>query len=231
MIMCQRQASSRFLSLVLMATLVLFAASGAVQAADYIGVYAGGHEAAGMGGNVTYTYSLELKADATYEINSYFVMGDALYEFIESGSYVVDGSKLTITPEGQDAIEGAFNSDGTISIGIKPSQMARTRTDATLTPSNNAVAGVYSATLQGPTVVEATLYLDHQGQYHYMAVPGNDTAAVYENGFYTVSGTELAFKVSDSDVTFVGSIQDEEITAPFVVSAMMGMRMEITLEK
>lgn len=226
-------AKQAFFGVVLIATLVLFTAlsGGQVQAADYVGVYAGGHETAGMGGKVTYTYSVELKADATYELKSYFVMGDSLYEFIETGAYVIDGGKLVITPAGQDPVEGSLNSDGTITIGVKPSQMASKRTEATLAPSAVTVAGVYKATLQGPTTIEATLYLNHQGQYNYLAVPGNDSGAVHENGFYGVAGEELTFKVADSDVTFVGKAKDGKVSAPFVVSAVMGMRVEIELAK
>jgi hypothetical protein len=207
-------------------------AGGAVQAAsEHVGVYAGGHETAGMSGQVTYTYSVELKADDSYELKSYFIMGDALYEFVEMGAYTIDGSKLVITPEGQDPIEGSLNNDGSITTQVKPSQMASRRTESTLVPSNIAVAGVYTATLQGPTVVEATLYLTYQGQYFYIAVPGNDSAAVHEDGVYSVNGAELTFRATDTDTTFVGNVQDGKVKAPFVVSAMMGMRMEIELAR
>ncbi len=223
-----------FFGVVLMTALVfgVVMSSGAVQAAsEHIGVYAGGHETAGMGGAVTYTYSVELKADDTYELKSYFIMGDVLYEFIETGAYIVDGTKLIITPSGQEAVEGSLNNDGSLTIGVKPSQMASKRTESTLAPSNNLVAGVYKATLQGAVAVESTLYLSHNNQYFYMAVPVNDSAAVHDNGVYSVNGAELSFKVADSDVTFVGKAEDGKVSAPFVVSAMMGMRMEITLEK
>jgi len=218
-----------FLSVVLLTALVVFA--GVAQGADYVGVYAGGHETAGMGGSVVYTYSVELKADDSYELKSYFVMGDALYEYIETGAYTRDGAKLVITPEGQDAIEGSLNSDGTITVGVKPSQMASKRTESTLAPATNAVAGVYKAALQGAAVVDITLYLTHQGQYSYLAVPQSDSPAVIEHGVYSASGAELTFQVADSDETFVGKVQDGKVSAPFVVSAMMGMRMEIELAK
>ena len=233
--MYQRQVDSRrtFFGVTLIVALLACAvmSNGVVQASDHIGVYAGGHETAGMGGGVTYTYSVELKADDTYEIKSYFIMGDTLYEFIETGAYIVDGSKLVIIPEGQDAIEGTLNSDGSITTQVKPSQMASKRTESTLIPSNIPAAGVYKATLQGATSVEATLYLTHQGEYFYIAVPGNDSEAVHENGAYSAQGTDITFKVADSDTTFVGTAQDGKVTAPFIVSAMMGMRMEIELAK
>jgi hypothetical protein len=232
--MCQRWTSSKevLCSVVLIAALVLCGAmAGVVQASGHIGVYAGGHETMGMGGQVVYTYSVELKADNSYELKSYFVMGDALYEFVETGAYTIDGSKLVITPEGQDPIEGSLNSDGTITVAVKPSAMASKRTESTLTRSNNTVAGVYTATFQGPTVVEVTLYLTHQGEYCYLAVPGNDSPAVHEDGVYSVNGTELTFKVADSDTTFAGTVQDGKVKAPFIVSAMMGMRMEIEVAK
>ncbi|HHT91738.1 MAG: hypothetical protein QM451_02320 [Bacillota bacterium] len=217
------------LSVILLTILVFFA--GVVQAADLLGVYAGGHETAGMGGSIVYTYSVELKADDSYELKSYFVMGDVLYEFIETGTYSVDGAQLVITPEGQEPIEGSVNSDGTITIGVKPSQMARERTEAALTPSAIAVAGVYKATLQGAAAVEITLYLTPLGEYYYLAVPDSDSPAVHENGAYQVNGAELAFQVAESGETFAGKVEDDKVSAPFIVSAMMGMRMEIELAK
>ena len=235
MIMCQKWASSKgvFFSLVLIAALIVVALpGGAVQAAsDHIGVYAGGHGTTGMAGTVNYTYSVELKADESYELKSYFVMGDALYEFVETGAYAVDGGKLVITPAGQDALVGTLNSDGSITMEVKPSQMASKRTEATLVPSENTVAGVYKATLQGAVAVEATLYLTHQGQYAYIAVPGNDSAAVHENGTYSVTGTEVTFQIAESGETVSGTAQDGKVSAPFVVSAMMGMRMPVELVK
>lgn len=217
--------------LVFVVTLLTLTAwqSGGVGAQG-IGIYAGGHETAGgMGSTVSYSYFLELKADNSYEVKSYFLMGNALYDFTETGTYVLNGSKLTITPTGQEAIEGSVNNDGTVTISVKPSQMASKRTESTLTLSTNPVAGVYRATLQGPTVVEATLYLTHQGQYFYLAVPSNDTAAVHEKGTYSVNGTEIAFQIADSADSFKGTVDGSEIAAPFIVSAVMGMRMEIKL--
>lgn len=223
----------KFLGLVLIAILAVGAmSSGVVLAAnEHIGVYAGGHETAGMGGAVTYRYSVELKADDTYELKSYFIMGDTLYEFIETGAYSVDGTKVVITPAAQEPIEGSLNSDGTLTIAVKPSQMASKRTESTLVPSNNPVAGVYKGTLQGAVAVDVTLYLTHNNQYFYIAKPANDSAAVHENGTYAVNGAEFSFKVADSDVAFAGKVEDGKLSAPFVVSAMMGMRMEISLEK
>jgi hypothetical protein len=232
--MRQLQARNLSFSMLFIAALVLFSAwsGGAVLAAEgYTGVYAGGHETVGMGATVSYTYSLELKEDAAYEIKSYFIMGDALYELIETGTYTVDGSKLVITPEGQDPVEGSFNDDGTVTISVKPSMMARERTEATLVRSNIAAAGVYTATLQGPVVVEATLYLNHQGQYHYMAVPDNDSPAFHEQGLYSVAGDEITFQIADSGESFTGKVSEDTVSAPFVVSAMMGMRIEIELSK
>ena len=75
---------------------------------------------------------MELKADGSYELKSYFVLEDALYEFVETGTYQVDGSILIITPQGgEDALEGTVNENGSITVPIKPSQMARQRTEST----------------------------------------------------------------------------------------------------
>jgi len=223
-------SEQRSFALLLVLTLFTFTLwSGGVAAAG-VGIYAGGHTTEGGMGRVDYNYSLELKDDKTYEIKSYFIMANELYDFSEIGAYSLDANKLVITPQGQDPIEGSVNADGSITIPIKPSPMAPRRTEATLQASANPVAGVYKASMQGATTVEFTLYLTHQGQYFYLAVPANDSAPVYETGFYQVQGTDLTFKIADSDDTFTGKATDGEIVAPFVVSAMMGMRMEIKLE-
>ncbi len=204
--------------------------SGTVLAAEVLGVYAGGHEtAAGMGGKVAYHYFIDFKADGSYVIKSYFVMGDSLYDYVEEGTYSVSGEELQITPNGGEAIVGNVNADGTVAISIKPSMMASKRTDAVLAPSANTVAGVYTATLQGPTVIEATLFLTHTGEYYYLAVPGNEAEAVVETGTYQTAGDEITFVLADTGEVVVGAVQDGEIEAPFVVSVVMGMRMGITL--
>ena len=80
----QRGSKLALLGMVLAAA-VFFASLGLVSAAE-TGVYAGGHTTTGMGGMINYTYSLELKADGSYELKSYFVLGDTLYDFVETGS-------------------------------------------------------------------------------------------------------------------------------------------------
>lgn len=234
----QAKSKKGFFGVILIAALVFLVAypGGNVQAKDakdYYGVYAGGHAAGGMGGKVAYTYSVELKADGSYELKSYFVMGDDLYEFIETGAYVLDmaAGTFVITPEGKDAVNGSLNADGTITVGVKPSQMASQRTEAVLTRSTSAVAGVYKAALKGAAVINATLYLDHQGGYAYLAVPEGDGEAVHENGSYSVNGGDITFKIADSDTTFAGKTEAGQVSASFVVSAKMGMRMEIKVEK
>ncbi|HPT83428.1 MAG TPA: hypothetical protein PLM25_06020 [Limnochordia bacterium] len=203
--------------------------SGAASAAA-VGIYAGGHETAGMGGLINYTYTVELKADGSYELKSYFVVGDALYDFVETGTYQVDGSRLVLVPEGEDALEGTVNADGSITVPVKPSQMARQRTESTLVLTDNPAAGIYRATLQGPTTVEATLYLNAQGGYYYLAVPGNNSEAVHEQGFYSVQGSTITFTTSAGEV-FTGTLGENTVRAPFVVAKVMGIRVEIELAR
>jgi len=223
----QRGSKLALLGMVLAAA-VFFASLGLVSAAE-TGVYAGGHTTTGMGGMINYTYSLELKADGSYELKSCFVLGDTLYDFVETGTYQVAGSQLTIVPEGEEALEGVI-SDGSITVPVKPSQMARERTESTLVLTDNPVAGVYRATLQGPVTVEATLYLSHRGDYFYLAVPGNDAEHVYEEGSYTAQAGEIVFTTRDGQ-TFTGKAGENTVSAPFLVSKVMGMRVEIELAR
>ncbi len=200
---------------------------------DYYGIYGGGHETTGMGGTINYMYTLELKEDFNYEIESYFIMGDEVYDFVETGTYELDliNEKITITPDGGETIEGQLNDDDTITIGVKPSQMAPSRTESTLTfTTTSDYAGVYSVTLSGMVDVDATLFLNHMGEYYYMAVPDSDSDTVYENGTYSVDGTVITFAIEgDPTDTQTGTIEAGEVTADFIVSVMMGIRSEITL--
>lgn len=221
---------TRFGIAVFVAVVFVTAFFGTVLASGISGVYAGGHETtAGMGGKVSYHYFIDFQADENYVIKSYFIMGDALYDYVETGTYSVSGKELTITPDGGEAITGSINEDGSVAISIKPSMMASKRTETVLAPSVNTVAGVYTATLQGPTVIEATLFLTHSGEYYYLAVPGNDAEAVQENGTYMTVEDEITFVLAETGEVVVGVVKDGEIEAPFVVSVVMGIRMGITL--
>lgn len=201
-----------------------------VQAQAVQGVYAGGHKTTGMGGGVQYYYSLDFKAAEKYEFKSYFIMGDSIYELVEAGSYELSGTKVTIVPDGGDAVSGSLNSDGTVTIAIKPSMMASSRVESTLAPVVNPVAGVYTATFQGPTVVEVTLFLTYEDTYFYIAAPqGEGAEAYHESGSYSVAAGEITFVVEESGEEVVGVVQSGQVTAPFILSARMGMRMEIDL--
>lgn len=226
----RRKGFRAALLLTALAAALICSGFSSAASAEAVGIYAGGHETAGMGSIIKYTYSLELKADASYELKSYFVMGDELYEFIETGSYSVDGSNLALTPEGEDTLEGTVNADGSITVPVKPSAMARQRTTSTLVKVENPAAGVYTAEMQGAATVKATLYLDYQGGYYYLAVPDNGSEPVHEQGFYGVQGDVITFTTSAGE-TFTGKLGENTISAPFVVAKMMGMRVEIQLAK
>lgn len=219
------------LSIAVFLTIVtVMAFYGTVLASGISGVYAGGHETtAGMGGKVSYHYFIDFQADGNYIIKSYFIMGDALYDYVEKGTYSVSGKELTIIPDDGEVVTGSVNEDDSVSISIKPSMMAPKRTDVVLAPSANTVAGVYTATLQGPSVIEATLFLTHTGEYYYLAVPDNDAEAVQETGTYMMAGDEITFVLAETGEVVDGVVKDGEIEAPFVVSVVMGMRMGITL--
>ena len=138
---------------------------------------------------------------------------------METGSYQGAGVQLSIVPEGEEALEGVI-SDGSITVPVKPSLMARERSESTLVLTDNPVAGGYRATLQGPVTVEATLYLSLRGDYFYLAVPGNDAEHVYEEGAYTAQACEFVFTTRDGQ-TFTGIAGEYPVSAPFLVSKVM----------
>lgn len=85
----------------------------AVKAGTYGGTLS---VSAGPMGTMTYVYSLTLNADNTYLYNvKYTAMGTQQDES-ESGTYRVAESKIYLTPQGGEEIEGSINTDGSLTI-------------------------------------------------------------------------------------------------------------------
>lgn len=85
----------------------------AVKAGTYGGTLS---VSAGPMGTMTYVYSLTLNADNTYLYNvKYTAMGTQQDES-ESGIYRVAESKIYLTPQGGEEIEGSINTDGSLTI-------------------------------------------------------------------------------------------------------------------
>jgi hypothetical protein len=77
-----------------------------------------------MGSSVVYEYNITFSVDGIYVFHSSFVMGEETYTYDETGTFVVDGSVLTMTPEGAEAVTGNITGTSSVEISIKASSMA-----------------------------------------------------------------------------------------------------------
>ena len=193
---------------------------------EYYGTYVGGHSVQAMGGVVDYAYALTLKAGLRYEFASEFEMGGEAYTYSESGSWDVDGDQFTLTPAGEEAVQGTISADGAITVGVRASEMARSRTESVLRVATHAdVAGTFVGEKVTPMYsAKATLVLDMFGTYLYTADVGMPEA-YEEAGSFDVSGTDIAFEPEDGSA-YSGTLQDLVLTGSFrVIGNMPGTEM------
>ena len=198
---------------------------------EYYGTYAGGHSVMAMGSAVDYTYTLTLMAGLRYEFASEFAMGGETYTYAETGSWDIDGDQFTLYPAGEDAVEGTVDADGAITIGVRASEMARSRTESVLRIATHAdYAGTYSGKKVSPMyTAESTLVLDMFGTYEYSADVGMPDPFV-ETGSYDVAGTEIAFSPEGGDA-YCGALENLVVTGSFkVIGNMPGTEMVLYSE-
>ena len=190
---------------------------------EYYGTYAGGHSVQAMGSAVDYAYTLVLKAGLRYVFSSEFTMGGTLYTYTETGYWNVDGDAFTLEPAGEDPVQGTINADGDITIGIRASEMARSRTESLLRVATHAdYAGTYLGLKATPMyTANATLVLDMFGGYHYSADVGMPEP-FEESGSYDVSGSEIGFTPDAGDAC-TGTLENLVLTGSFrVIGGMPG---------
>ena len=201
---------------------------------DYYGDFSGSHTVTAMGSEIEYNYTLSLKSGCNYQFVSDFnVSGDAS-SYEETGTYSIDGTTLTLTPEGADAIVGTINSDGSIDISIKASSMAERETHNLKVATTSLYKGTYVGYLKivdGETILHETtltLVLDQFGNY---ALSGNDTktSTFSVSNEFSVEGTSITFYMGGSEYDVVGSIANYVIKASFPVSSDLGTSAEFTL--
>ncbi len=184
----------------------------------YVGVYAGELDKPGMGGNVHYDFTFELKDDGTYAYVSAFVMGGDTYYYKEEGTASVKDAVLTIkaqknvtaanmetgtltdiAAENQVEVTGAL-ADGVITVSMKPSPMSSTPVEVTFTYVP-AYAGVYAGELDktgmgGNVHYDFTFEIKYNGTYSYTSTfeMGGDTYVYAEEGTASVDGSVLTIK-------------------------------------
>jgi len=187
---------------------------------EYYGTYAGGHSKMAMGSAVEYTYTLTLGAGLLYEFSSQFAMGGSVHTYAETGSWNVDGSTFTLTPAGGEAVQGEL-APGEITVGIKPSAMASSRTESVLRVATHAD---FADTFAGKKVTpmytaETAMVLDMFGMYEYTANVGMPEPFV-ETGSYDVTGTEITFTPESGDA-YTGTLENLTLAGQFKVIGNM----------
>ncbi|XMB72280.1 hypothetical protein RJI07_09260 [Mycoplasmatota bacterium WC30] len=183
--------------------------------------YVGTHTVSAMGSDVVYVYIIKL-AHGMYNFCSEFEMGGESYNYLETGTYTVEGTALTLTPEGESAVVGSIG-DGEITISIKASSMA-SRADQTLETSALAInyEGSHTVSAMGSDVLYEYTITFVQGNYEFhSAFTMGDTEYTYDEiGTYSVLGTEITI-TPDGETAVIGSIlPDGTIEVPVKASSM-----------
>lgn len=187
---------------------------------EYYGTYLGSHSTQAMGSSIDYVYSLRLKAGLRYEFSSEFAMGDTTYTYAESGSWDVSGEVFTLVPADEEPVQGTI-ADGQITVGIRPSAMAPTRTDRVLQIATHAdVAGTYvGQKASAMYTVTANLDLDMFGKYHYMADVGQPDN-YEESGSYDVADGAVTFEPEGGD-PYSATLKSLVLTGRFKIIGAM----------
>jgi hypothetical protein len=185
--------------------------------------YMGSHEVSAMGSTVVYHYQLIL-AFGEYAFVSEFEMAEETYQFFEYGTYDIDGSVITISPEAGDPVVGSIG-DGTITIGIQASAMG-SRAERTLTASPIAMfyEGSHVVSAMGSEVTYQYTIKFMNGAYHFLStfVMAETTYEYEEMGTYVIDGMDITLSMDGED-DIMGEINaNYTLTIPVKASAMGG---------
>lgn len=205
---------------------IVYPTAKAMVYTEYLGDYAGilEEEIAAMGAKLTYSVSLTLSYGAEYTLESQYTVMGSEQVYTQTGSFAIDGGRITLTPEGGEASEGTISADRTIDIQSLVSAQGSTKKDLTLKPAVTAEqAGTYTAfksLSMGPMSMEisATLKLDKLGGYTYLAqIEGEEDYT--ESGAFTVSGTALTFQSgAEGAQPAEGTLENGVLTCKFRIS-------------
>ena len=213
---------------------------------DIQGVYMGEYEkVSAMAGSVLYTYELALGNGMEYTFSSSFAMGGTVYTRVESGSFAVDGEKISFTAMNVDgeaveapaAVEGTI-SDKTIKAAFKLSMMASEAQEIEARLGVYAdQAGVYAGLYQkqmGPMTLSylTKLELDAFGGYKFSTASASEPETVdySEEGTYTVTDGKFAFQSSDENAPAVeGVLANYVMSVKFPISQMVPNAVDLSL--
>ena len=214
---------------------------------DIQGTYLGEYEkVSAMAGTVLYSYALVLGNGLEYSFSSAFSMMGEVYTRTETGTFAVDGQKITFTALNVDgeavetpaAVEGTI-ADKTIKAAFKLSAMA---SEAQEVEAHLGVYAQYAGTYtgfykkqMGPMTLkyQCVLELDAFGGYEYYTVSASEPDVIdfTDAGTYTVAEDgKFSFLSNVEGATAVeGTLANYMMSTKFPISAMVSNAVELTL--
>ena len=188
-------------------------------------LFSGSHTVSAMGSDVVYSYTM-LFEDGEYAFYSTYQMGGVDYDYEEAGTYTLAGLVLTITPDEQDPVVGQLHVNGSITIGVKPSQMGA-RAARTLSPLADLelaaeYEGTHTVSAMGSDVVYTYTLSFEDGEYSFVSdfEMGGVPYQFTETGTYEVEGNVLTLTPLDGEPQTGVIHLDGSIEAPVKASEM-----------
>lgn len=198
-----------------------------------------------MAGTVAYSFELTLGNGMEYTFSSSFSMMGSSFTRTETGSFAVDGSKISFTAMSVDgeAVEAPAAVDGTIADKtIKaPFKLSMMASEAQEIEARLGVyaeqAGVYSGVYEkqmGPMTLSylTKLELDAFGGYKFSTASASEPDSVdyTEEGTYTVAGDKFTFQSSAEGAAAVeGTLANYVMSVKFPISQMVPNAVDLSL--
>ena len=213
---------------------------------DIQGTYLGEYvKESAMAGTVAYSFELTLGNGMEYTFSSSFSMMGSSFTRTETGSFAVDGSKISFTAMSVDgeAVEAPAAVDGTIADKtIKaPFKLSMMASEAQEIEARLGVyaeqAGVYSGVYEkqmGPMTLSylTKLELDAFGGYKFSTASASEPDSVdyTEEGTYTVAGDKFTFQSSAEGAAAVeGTLANYVMSVKFPISQMVPNAVDLSL--
>ena len=206
---------------------------------DLLGTYAGSYDKVSAMGTVPYTFELVLGYGLEYSFSSSFSMMGTSMTLTESGTFAVNGEKITFTATEKAgeavaepaAVEGTIV-DKKITAAFKLSAMASAAETVEMNFATYAdIAGTYTGVVSlmgGMATYDAELTLDAFGGYTYKTTD-NGQVQYSEEGTFAVADGKLMLTSSAEGATAVeAALNDFTIVASLKVSSMVPMATSIT---
>lgn len=208
----------------------------AIKYEEYLGEYVGTYEKVSpMAGTVNYSYELVLNYGMEYSFASSFSMMGEIFTITESGSFAIDGTKITFTATTKDgktveepvAVEGTVENKQ-ITAAFKLSMMAsEAQTVTAKFAIYSDVAGTYTGKIvkaMGPMTLEydTKLVLDALGGYKYTTTDSDGEEAYAEEGTFVAENGVIKFTSNAEGAAAVeGTYNDYTVTTKFPMSSMV----------